>query len=147
PRLLYRLGRVREHLRKWQDAARLYETAICLDPANPHIFYRLGYTKEKALSDSPLFDQHIGLQLRKQGDWLGAEAAYLAAIRLQDRHALFHFRLGHVRERMRDFEGAATSFEEAVRLAPDEPTWLYRLARARELRVDLEGALKLYGSL
>ncbi len=147
PSLFYRLGRVREHRRKWQDAAKLYETAIRLDPTNPHFFYRLGYVREKILSDSPLFDQHVGLQLRKQGDWAGAESAYLDAIRLQEGHAHSHFRLGHVREKMRDFEGAASSFEDAVRLAPEESGWLYRLARARELRVDLEGALDLYGSL
>lgn len=147
PFLFYRLGRVREQRRDWREAARLYETATRLDPTNPDFFYRLGHAREKTLSDSPLFDQHLGLHLRKQGDWTGAEHAYLEAIRLQDRHAQFHFRLGHVREKMRDFEGAARSFEEAVRLAPDEPTWLYRLARARELRVDLDGALELYDLL
>ena len=147
PFLFYRLGRVREHRRDWREAARLYETATRLDPTNPDFFYRLGHAREKILSESPLFDQHIGLHLRKQGDWPGAETAYLEAIRLQDRHAHFHYRLGHVREKMRDFEGATSSFSEAVRLAPDEPTWLYRLARARELRVDLDGALELYGLL
>jgi len=147
PHWFFRLGNACAKAGFWAEAVSAFESATTRNATQSEWFYRLGQAREKVQAELPQYFQHGGLKLRRQGDFPGAARAYSAAITLDETQALYHFRLGHVRDKMRDFDAAAGAFAEAVRLAPEKSSWLYRLGRAREQALDLEGALDAFQQL
>jgi tetratricopeptide (TPR) repeat protein len=114
PGLLLQTGELYQKLGRFKEARRVYETAIQIDPDNPHA--------------------HLGLArtaLRRQ-QWEKAANHALNCLQRLYQYPMAHFLLGVALTGLRDYPAAADALRTAVSLNPNFPAAHLRLAALLE---------------
>jgi tetratricopeptide (TPR) repeat protein len=122
PAFALEMAELHLRLRRWDEARRVCEKALELDPDQP--MAHVGLCR-------------IALREKRFGD---AARAALDAIEARYEHPLAHFLLGRALAAMQEFERAAEAFRAAIVLNPNFPQAHVRLASLLERSGDIASA-------
>ena len=83
-------------------------------------------------------------ELQAAQQWSEAAAAYAAALKLDQTHAICHYRLGFCLEKLQDWRGAVQAYQSALAHNRKKIKWLYRLGLVQQRHKDWQGAFKTW---
>jgi tetratricopeptide (TPR) repeat protein len=120
---------------RWQDAEKLYQQVLAVEPNNPDALHLLGviasqnkqHTKaadliRRAIAVKPgaaEFYNSLAIVMRRLGRLEEAEAAYRGSLRLNPNAFEVHHNLGMCLAKQNRWEQAVSSYSKAIALCPD----------------------------
>ncbi|MFM6454654.1 MAG: glycoside hydrolase family 99-like domain-containing protein [Planktothrix sp.] len=147
-------------LERWEEAVKVYETAITLQSDVVQVHHNLGdallklqrwdeavVAYQKAIELNPEFSwsyNNLGDALRTLERWDEVAEAYRKAIELKGDFALSHHNLGDVLVRKEAWEGAIAAYQKAIELDPNFVWSHYNLAASFEQLGQWDEAVEAY---
>ncbi len=157
---LVRLAKAYFEMERFAEAAKLYETALPLRPADATLLFAIGLAHagqsgpaaaRQWFASAVEADRELnatryghGVFFEALKDWHSAAEAYLEKLKLGPLDAELHYRHGFACDRAYMWADAVSSYKAAVALSPDEAYWHYRLGFAQERLQHMQEAAESY---
>ncbi|MCB9659676.1 MAG: CDP-glycerol glycerophosphotransferase family protein [Sandaracinaceae bacterium] len=161
PWLWHRLGRAREAMQHYEQAAHAFSSAAAIRPRRSQWHYRHGLAWERAGNDNNAREAYaraiaadrkldsarfgIGVFHERIGLWGDAVRAFRDAVSARPADAELVHRLARALDRCHEYAESASAYEQALALDPSQTQWAGRLGSMREGLERWSSAADAYG--